>query len=560
MKQLVFLLEKWRYSRYKLHLDMVSLEIYDEHFSELLNLEKKTGVILPNSPTQKIGFISDEFEHVNRIIPMLSLNSINTFEDLDKWEKSLKKVITNEIDIEYVCEWKIDGLSLSIEYKNNKLETISSRGDGYVGEDLTFNKELIKNIPFFSDIKNLEVRGEVYIKRSCFLELNDELKKKGDPIFSNPRSAASGTIQNLSPPPGRRLFFCAYTLFGKKINSQVECLEELKKMGFFVSPFVLCRGLEDVKKIINIWKEQRENTEFANDGVVVKLNSYCFHDKLGRTSTFPNWEIAYKFPSSTVYSKITGIDIKVTKSGRISYVANLKPVFLLGSLIKRVTLHNYNFISAKNINIGDEIVIKKSGDIIPQISQVIKLVDGIWIPTQTCPSCNNHLFWDKKKSYQSCNNDDCSEKKISYLTFFASKNGMNIKNVSYKLIKKLYFHGVVKEPEDFYLLKSDDLLAIDGVKEKTIKNILNSINLSKNSPLFCQLSSLSIPGLSKTKSRYLFNFYYDFNDFIKDLYDPSSEKIKKIVGEKAFKEIKLFLSDPKKRKTFFFLKNRLKVI
>jgi len=264
--------------------------MYDKHLKELRELETKYNFIFPNSPTQKAGHTaSNRFRPVIRQIPMLSLDSVDNYEGLLKFDERVKKILKTEEEVEYICEWKIDGLSISLIYRNHQLVQVSTRGNGTIGEDITFNKELIRNIPFSLErVANCEVRGEVYMKKEEFARLNEELKKSGNKLLANPRNAASGSLRTLIPLQSRKLHFFAYQLFNSNLPTQSSCLKELEKLGFSVGPdYRVVKGIKKVGKFIEKQEEKREKLDFESDGIVVKVNDYSQYEKLGQTSRFP---------------------------------------------------------------------------------------------------------------------------------------------------------------------------------------------------------------------------------------------------------------------------------
>jgi len=546
MSFLISILNKWNYEYYTLNESSVSDEKYDKYFKELKKIEEKYKVLNNDSPTKKIFFFPEkQIQLINRKKPMLSLESISNFEGILKFDKKIKKKL-NLINIDYLCEWKIDGISLSITYKNNYLEKISTRGNGEIGEDITFNKYLIKNIPdYLKEIDNCEVRGEAYMKKNDFEELNKKLKKEKKKTLSNPRNAVSGTLRNLKKfEEERKVFFSAYSLFDKKMESQKKCLEKLREMKFFVDPdYQICENIDKVCEFIKNKEKKRKILEFESDGIVIKINKFEYQEILGNNNTFPKWAIAYKFIPSSFSSKIKKICSKVSKNGRITYIANLEPFFLKGSKISNVTLHNYSFIKKMNININDEVLIKKSGDIIPQIVKVIKKEKiDFWIPPEFCSCCKKKLEWNETKIYQICYNQNCSQKNVNYLSFFTSKKGLNIKGINKKIIEKFYKEKILITFSDFYKLKEkkEIIKKIDGFKEKSINKILESIEESKKKPFYFLLSSLGIPSLSILKSKKLSNYYSDFS-FINFL--EEWKKIKDLLGEKTQKEMKNYFQN-----------------
>lgn len=571
MESLISLLDKWNYEYYALNQSSVEDAVYDKYLKELQQLELDYNLILSNSPTQKAGYkASPKFRPVTRENPMLSLDSVDNYDNLLKFDERIKKILKTDEEIEYVCEWKIDGLSISLIYQNHQLTQISTRGNGVIGEDVTFNKSLIKNIPFFlKEIADCEVRGEIYMSKEEFFRLNEELKKTDKKLLANPRNAASGSLRTLIPLQDRSLNFFAYQLFGGKgearnisnvpsmtfnhdLKNQLNCLLKLENLGFSVSPdYQVCENIKKVEEFIEIQKNKRENLDFESDGIVVKVNDYSAYEKLGQTSRFPRWAIAYKFPALIASSQIKNICVEVSRNGRITYVAEIEPTILQGSKISKVTLHNYAFINNLRLNIGDEILIKKAGDVIPQIIQVTKLNnDVVWQPPISCPSCDSKLKWNSTNIYQVCENEECSQKKINLLVHFASKNGIDIKGLSQKNIQKIYENNLLNGIADFYQLhsKKEELLELEGFKEKTVNNILNSVEDSKKKPFANLLTALGIPLLSSVKTQKLAKFYPDLSNFIAAIKNEEWEKFREILGEETQKELKNYFQKSKNSK------------
>lgn len=550
MKFLVNLLNEWNHNYYNLNNSLVEDQIYDGSIKELKKLEKKWNFILPDSPNTKIGFdiSNDNLNLIERNHPMLSLESVNNEEDLSKWGKKINKALKIN-EIEYLCEWKIDGLSVSLIYKDNKLEVISTRGNGLIGENVTFNKNIIKNIPLilknYNEIGELEIRGEVYMKKEDFSILNKNLESKGLKKLSNPRNAASGTLRSLFPSQERNLYFFAYQIFKKGVNNQFNCLKLLEKLNFSVNKdYKLINNFEEIKDFIKKKEKERNNLNFESDGIVIKVNDYQYHNIIGQNNKFPRWAIAYKFPHFSAITRIIDISIQVSRSGRITYVANIIPAYIQGIIINKVTLHNYSYIKKFSINKGDKVIIKRSGDVIPQISEVIKEKEGkIWDPPKNCPSCNSILSWNNNNVYQLCLNNNCSQKIISLINHFCSKNGLDIKGVSFKRIKKLYENDFLKNPIDLYYLSKnkEKILNLEGFNEKNFNNIINSIENSKKKPLHDLISALGIPLLSSIKAKKLIVYFPNLNIFIKEIIEKNEwEKIEIILGKESKKEIESF--------------------
>jgi DNA ligase (NAD+) len=560
MREIIQLLEKWNYEYYGLNQPSVEDAVYDQHLKELEKLEQEHNFSFPNSPTNKIVSLPDhKFRPIIRQNPMLSLDSVDNHEDLLKFDERVKKILKVDEEIEYVSEWKIDGLSVSLVYQNYQLTQISTRGNGIIGEDITFNKKLIKNIPFYLEkLENGEIRGEVCMKKGEFLRLNQELEKNGSKLLANPRNAAAGSLRTLIPLQNRNLHFFAYQLLNSKLENQLTCLQELEKLGFAVSPdYQLSNNIAEVGKFIHHQEKIREKLDFESDGIVVKVNNYEYYDKLGQTSRFPRWAMAYKFPSPLAISQVKNIYVEVSRSGRITYVLEVEPVNLQGSRINKATLHNYAFIRNLKLNIGDEVVIRKAGDVIPQIIQVIKLTPlSPWLPPTLCPSCHKNLKWNSSVIYQICVNPDCSRKIINFLVHFASKNGVDIKGVSQKVIEKLFKNELLRQPTDFYYLrqKKTQLAKLEGFKEKTINNILNSIENSRKKPLINFLTALSIPLLSTVKAKKIVIFYPDLASFEKGIKNNEWEKIESILGKETSLAIKNYFQKPENMKLINELK------
>lgn len=392
------------------------------------------------------------------------------------------------------------------------------------------------------------------MKKEEFQRLNKELKKKKLPLLANPRNAAAGTVRTLIPIQQRKLHFFAYQILrtNKEVNNQLNCLVKLTQWKFQSSPcYRVCQGLEEVQNYFQEIRQQRDNLEFEIDGIVIKVNEYEYYEKLGQNNRFPRGALAYKFPASVALSQIENIQVEITRSGRISYVAQIAQVSLLGSKINKATLHNYGFIQELNLNIGDRVVIKKAGDIIPQVVQVIKeeanKQNNCWVPPINCPSCSTLLEWNQEKIFQNCPNEDCPERNIKFLTLFSSKSGMDIKGISEAVIRKLYQAGLLKNPVEFYQLeqKKKNLLKIEGLQRKSVNNLLSSVEKSKKMPFFCLMTALGIPLLGKVKARKLVELYPDLVSFIQVIEKKDSTLISQKLGTETQKEITNYFQKPK---------------
>jgi DNA ligase (NAD+) len=557
MQQLIKLLEKWNYEYNVLNKPTVDDKIYDQTFQELEELEAKYDFALPDSPTQKIGAkVAKKFHPFKHKVPMLSLEGTDKYEELEKFDERVKKKLGLN-QVEYLCELKIDGLSASLHYHQRELKKLVTRGDGWNGEDISINlpliQELPKNLPI-EEVEEIEIRGEIYMKKEEFQRLNKELKKRGLPLLANPRNAAAGTARTLISVQQRKLHFFAYQIHGtsRMANNQLDCLTKLTQWGFHSSPYYrTCQNLEEVQNYFQEIKQQRDNLEFEIDGIVVKVNEYKYYEKLGQTNRFPRWALAYKFPASVALSQVEDIQVEVTRSGKVSYVAQITQISLSGSKINKATLHNYGFIRELNLNIGDQVVIKKAGDIIPQVTQVIKTEtnqqNSYWTPPANCPSCSASLEWNQEKIYQNCPNEDCPERNIKSLTLFSSKSGMDIKGISEAVIRKLYQVNLLKSPVDFYYLeqKKRELLRVEGLQRKSVNNLLNSVERSKKMPFFSLLAALGIPLLGRVKARKLTEIYPDLTNFIQTIEEKELTLIGQKLGVETQKEIANYFQKPK---------------
>lgn len=542
MLDIINLLNEWNNDYYQMDKSIVEDFVYDEKMRELYNLEKENNFFFDFSPTRNVGIKNSSIFLNNTEIrkkKMLSLESINyDINLLKKFNEKIKKKLKKE-RIEYICEWKIDGLSVSIIYENHVIKQISTRGDGEVGEDVTINKWMIVDLPLFlPKVSNCEIRGEVYMKKDNFEKLNEHLKKNGRKEMANLRNAASGSLRNSFYSSKRILNFFAYQIFLKEneLNNQSECLSFLEKNNFNISPnHEVYNDIERIWENLEKKKKERENLEFETDGIVIKVNKYVYHEELGENNKFPRWAIAVKFPSPISKSFIKRIEINLSRTGRINYIAKINPIEIQGSIIKNVSLHNFNFIKKMKINEGDEIFIKKAGDVIPQIIEVIKKNKNneSWNFPKICPFCSKELIWGENFTYQICNNDECEERNIKNIIHFSSKEGLNIKWISENTIKDLFNKKLIKYPYDLLYLpeKKEEMLKMNNFRIKKVEKIIDSIENAKKKPLFHFISSLGIVNFSTLKAKKMMNFLNE-EEFINMIEKNDWKKIKNLFGEK----------------------------
>ena len=475
---------------------------FDANLKELEALEKKFPEFRQaDSPTQTVGKeSSSDFARVPHKIPMLSIaNTYNEAEVLD-WERQLHGLIEGQI--EYVCEIKIDGLSMSLLYKDGKLVRGLTRGDGEAGDDVTANIRTIKDIPQIlanAPSGELEVRGEVYMEHSTFEKLNEELISQGKPSYANPRNTAAGGLKLKDPQETakRNLRFFAYqklSTLNSQLSTHSEDLAFLKKTGFKVFEYFVKDSVQGILEARDYFDRQRKTLPFDIDGMVVKVNSISQQKEAGRTSKAPRWAIAYKFKAERVYSEVLSVDIQVGRTGKITPVANLKPVLLGGTTVKRATLHNFDEIKRLNLQIGDLAGVEKAGEIIPQIVDIkteLRPFDAKPVEEpEFCPVCGEKL--SKEGVDLRCENLQCMAQLQEFLEYFVSRKVMEIENLGKALIEMLLSKGMVKKVWDIYKLKKEDLAALDGMAEKSAQTVMDGIEKSKGNSLERLLAALGI--------------------------------------------------------------------
>lgn len=550
------LLNQWNYEYYAQNNPSVDDAIYDSTMQKLLALEKEYPQFKTiDSPTQRVGgFINEKFAKIKHFNPMLSLDNIFDYDGLVKFVNTIKQELTTEFD--FVVEPKIDGLSISVVYENAKLKYAATRGDGIVGEDVTANILTIKDIPPFisEQYKDeiVEVRGEVYLSKADFEKLNSELDKK----FANCRNAAAGTLRNLdsSITAKRNLrAFMYYIPEAKKLNlhTQQACIDWLAQNKFPISPIIKTKkSVDDIWSYMNEITTIRPSLAYDIDGIVIKLNQINQYDNVGYTSKFPKWAIAYKFPAQIVSTKLIGIDVNVGRTGKITYTAQLEPVSLDGSIIQAATLHNYDFITSKNIKINNYVKIYKAGDVIPYVFDVDNdkpQTDLITFnkPTQ-CPSCHSDLV-----SYDGivdlfCTNPACHEKIKRNIEYFVSRDVMNIDGVSYNIIDKLYETQFIQSEWDLYdLYKHKDAImkAKLKIKDKLFNNFIKAIDQSKHNSLERLICALAIKNIGINTAKIIAKHFRTYENFMHASYEELLNI--NIIGEKTAKEIVDFFSSEK---------------
>lgn len=537
---------------------------YDDYYHELEKLEQQyPELIREDSPTKRVGGkIIDEFKKVSHEIPMMSLGDIFSEDEIFEFDQRIKKTIPNPT---YVCELKIDGLSVSLLYENGKLIRGATRGNGIVGEDITHNVETIKSIPLvINDKRKIEVRGEIYMPKKSFNKLNQERKEKGESLFANPRNAAAGSVRQLDSKIAakRNLSTFIYHLPSSddfNIKYHHESLSFMKELGFVVNPNIkIADNVNEVINYVKEWIEKRESLPYEIDGIVIKVDKIEDQKKLGYTSRTPKWAIAYKFPAVEVLTKIKNIEFCVGRTGKITPRADLDPVHLAGSIIKSVTLHNEDYIKEKDIMINDTIVLHKAGDVIPEVVKVLKeRRTGIEIPfkmIKNCPICNSKLEKKETEANYFCPNPNCDARNIEGLIHFSSRETMNIEGFGESIVEDFYNEGYLKTICDYYTLYNhkEDLKELEGFGEKSINNLLQNIEKSKENSLEKLLFALGIRYIGKKTAKILAINYRNIDKLMSAEYEDlvKIQDIGEVIADSVYK----FFKEEKNIKTINELK------
>lgn len=525
---------------------------YDDYYHELEKLERENpSLVREDSPTKRVGGkVIDEFKKVTHEVPMMSLGDIFSIEEVIEFDKKIKKIIK---DPKYVCELKIDGLSVSLLYENGKLVRGATRGNGIVGEDITHNVETIKSIPLtIKEKMPIEVRGEIYMPKKSFNSLNEIRKNNNEQPFANPRNAAAGSVRQLDSSIAAKRNLSTFIYHLPKpddfnIKSHYETLNFMKELGFVINPNIKkTNNITDVVDYINEWTEKRESLPYEIDGIVIKVDDLDDQKKLGYTSRTPKWAIAYKFPAAEVLTKIKNIEFCVGRTGKITPRADLDPVHLAGSIVRSVTLHNEDYIKDKDIMINDTIVLHKAGDVIPEVVRVEKKRrTGNEIPFKmisNCPICGSVLERKEKESNYFCLNKDCDARNIERLIHFSSRDTMNIEGFGENIVEDFYNMGYLKEIPDYYTLYKykEDLKELEGFGEKSINNLLENIEKSKENSLEKLLFALGIRYIGKKTAKILAINYKDIDNIMNATYEDliKIQDIGEIIAESVYKFFK----------------------
>ncbi|UXS76233.1 NAD-dependent DNA ligase LigA [Staphylococcus chromogenes] len=490
---------------------------YDKLLHELIDIETQHPKLkTADSPTVRVGGeAQSSFEKVRHETPMLSLSNAFNEDDIRRFDQRVREAVG---EVSYMCELKIDGLAVSLKYENGRLVQGLTRGDGTTGEDITENLKTIHAIPLtLKQPISFEVRGEAYMPRKSFIKLNEEKEKKGEAPFANPRNAAAGSLRQLDSKlaAARKLDIFLYSIndFTElDATSQSEALTELDELGFKTNPErIIAKTIDDVLDYIAHWTTSRDALSYDIDGIVIKVNAIEHQEEMGFTQKSPRWAIAYKFPAEEVVTTLLDIELSIGRTGVVTPTAVLEPVHVAGTTVSRASLHNEDLIHERDIRIRDEVVVKKAGDIIPEVVRVIldrrpENTEKYHMPTH-CPSCGHELVRIEGEVALRCINPKCQAQLIEGLKHFVSRQAMNIDGLGTKIIEQLYYHELIKDVADIFYLKKEDLLPLERMGEKKVDNLMQAIENAKSQSLEHLLFGLGIRHLGVKASRVLAEKY-----------------------------------------------------
>ncbi|MBX2969326.1 MAG: NAD-dependent DNA ligase LigA [Cyclobacteriaceae bacterium] len=545
---------------YQKHKTEISDFEFDQLLGKLVQLEQQFPELKqPDSPTQRVGgTITKAFQTVYHKYPMLSLGNTYSQEELTDFDSRVAKGLDGD-PYEYFCELKFDGVSISLIYENGLLVRGVTRGDGVRGDDVTANVKTIRNIPLKVSGKNIpqsfEVRGEVFLPKDIFTQLNKEREDIGEERYANARNTASGTMkmQDSSIVAQRKLDCFAYYLLGEDlgIETHEEGIHNLEKWRFNVSDtYKKCKSLKEVFEYIDHWENRRGELPLETDGVVIKVNSLEQQERLGFTAKSPRWAIAYKYKAQSISTRLNGVTYQVGRTGAITPVAELEPVFLSGTTVKRASLHNANEITRLDLHIGDFVFVEKGGEIIPKVTGVDHTkrkgkTQPIHYITH-CPECNTPLVRQEGEAAHYCPNiNGCAPQIKGRIEHFIQRKAMDIDSLGEQTIRQLYELGLVRRPSDLYFLTKEDLLRLDKVKDKSAENMLKGIRESKQAPFESVLFAIGIRYVGKTVAEKLARHFKTIDRLMDASYEQLLEAPE--VGEKIAQSVILFFSNPENR-------------
>jgi DNA ligase (NAD+) len=504
----------------------------------------------------------DKFKKVLHRYPLLSLDNAFSYQDLKDFDLRVRRELG---EASYVAELKIDGVSIALVYEHGLLVSAATRGDGIAGEDVTNNIKTIKSIPLKlrEKLPRVEVRGEIYMPKSEFLRLNAKNEEKGERVFANPRNAAAGSIRQLNPQvtAARSLAAFIYDIIyieGLPVSTQQQALQILRELGFPVNQYATyCPDIDQVFAITEEFLQKRHQLPYEIDGVVVKLNDFSGRQILGQTSKSPRWAVAYKFPAEEKETRLLNVELNVGRTGIIAPTAVLEPVLLAGTTVSRASMHNFDLVAAKDIRIGDKVLIHKAGDIIPEIIKPLKDQRSgeeiEIIPPTHCPACGSQVVkLDSEVAYR-CENINCPARLKESLIFFASREGMDIEGLGPAIIEQLVNKGLVNQVADLYQLDAEKLAALERMGKKSAANLMQAIEESKKRPLYRLITALGIRHIGAKSARILTRSIRNIDDFFK----ASEEELARIpeIGPIMADSLVKFFAEPRNRETIERLKN-----
>lgn len=523
-------LNQWSREYYVEDKPTVEDYVYDKEYAELVAIEEQyPDLITSDSPTQRVGGkVLEGFEKVTHDIPLYSLNDVFSKEELIAFDQRVQKAVGRVVD--YCCELKIDGLSVSLRYEDGNFVRGATRGDGTVGENITENLKTVRSVPIkLKEPMNIEVRGECFMPKRSFVQLNQDREAEGKDIFANPRNAAAGSLRQLDSKitAKRNLDTFLYTVadFGPmQAKTQYDALEELEKIGFHTNREKrLCHSIDEVWSYIEEYHDKRVDLPYEIDGIVIKVNEFSLQDQLGFTVKAPRWAAAYKFPPEEVETLIENIEWTVGRTGVVTPTAIMTPVRVAGTTVSRASLHNGDYIKLKDIRLKDTVLIYKAGDIIPEVSQVVldkrpKDSEEYQLPTH-CPVCGSELVHLDEEVALRCINPKCPAQMKEGLNHFVSRNAMNIDGLGPRVLEQMYDKKLVADVADLYKLTEEELLTLDKIKEKSVNNILTAIDNSKDNSVERLIFGLGIRHVGAKAAKILAEHFGDLETLSKSDYE-----------------------------------------
>lgn len=529
MSELIALINQANIDYHTYDQPSISDQQYDAYMNELIELETQYPTYVDShSPTQKIGgAILDGFKKSIHTVPMMSLSNVFNMTELKQFDERIRKVVDL---FTYVTELKIDGLAVAITYENGSFIKAATRGNGVVGEDITENVKTLKSVPLkLNQPLSIEVRGEIFMPHKSFIKLNELREKNNEPRFANPRNAAAGTMRQLDSKivSKRDLDVFIYQLVDaqKHVKTHFETMTLLHGLGFKVNPYYkYVVDFDQLTRMIDAYDELRKTLAYDTDGVVIKVNEYHLYDTIGLTAKYPKWATAYKFEAEQVQTHINDISFQVGRTGVITPVAELEPVMVSGSRVSRATLHNEDYITNKDIRIGDAVLIHKAGEIIPEVIEVIQAFRKDQLPFKmitTCPECESPLLRKQGEADHYCSNPNCPAKSVNQIIHFASRSTMDIDTLGEKVVKTLFDEGFISDLSDIYTLKehASVLKDLPGFGDKKVSALLNAIETSKDQSFDKLLFALGIKHVGAKIAKVLIKVYPSIDELIQATYD-----------------------------------------